>query len=259
MKNKTALVTGSSSGIGLATATALAKQGIQVMLNGLEDQNEGASIAAAIEKQFGTKARYCRADLSEPRQIEQLFKSMLLEFGGIDILVNNAGIQHTAPTVEFPIEKWDQLIAVNLSAAFHTSRLALPVMSRAGWGRIINIASVHGLVGSANKSAYCAAKHGLIGFTKVVALEHAADGITANCICPGWTDTPLLQHQFKVFSEQQNVTVEEAKAGLVKTKTPYPALIQPSAIGDMVVYLSTDSACGITGAALPIDGAWTSQ
>ncbi|MEH6825542.1 MAG: 3-hydroxybutyrate dehydrogenase [Motiliproteus sp.] len=259
MTNKTALVTGSSSGIGLATARALAKQGIQVMLNGLEENQEGATIAATIEQEFGTKTRYCCADLSNPGQIEQLFESMLAEFGGIDILVNNAGIQYTAATTEFPPEKWDQVIAVNLTAAFHTSRLALPLMKKSGWGRIVNIASVHGLVASANKSAYCAAKHGLIGFTKVVALEHAADGITANSICPGWTDTPLLQHQFKVFAEQHGVTAEEAKAGLVKTKTPYPGLIQPSAIGDLVVFLCTDSACGITGAALPIDGAWTAQ
>jgi 3-hydroxybutyrate dehydrogenase len=259
MKNKTALVTGSSSGIGLATAKALAKQGIQVMLNGLEAQSEGALIAVAIEQEFGCKARYCCADLSQLDQIEQLFESMQAEFGGIDILVNNAGIQYTSSTIDFPPEKWDQIIAINLSAAFHTSRLALPFMQQSGWGRIVNIASVHGLVGSANKSAYCAAKHGLVGFTKVVALEHAADGITANCICPGWTDTPLLQNQLKIFAEQQNVTVEEAKAGLVQTKTPYPSLIQPSAIGDMVVFLCTDSARGITGAALPIDGAWTSQ
>ncbi len=259
MNNKTALVTGSSSGIGLATAKALAKQGIEVMLNGLETQSEGAPIAAAIEQEFGCKARYCSADLSKPDQIEKLFESMQVEFGGIDILVNNAGIQYTASTVDFPPEKWDQVIAINLSAAFHTSRLALPLMQKAGWGRIINIASVHGLVGSANKSAYCAAKHGLVGFTKVVALEHAADGITANCICPGWTDTPLLQHQFKVFAEQQHVTVEEARAGLVQTKTPYPSLVQPSAIGELAVFLCSDSAQAITGAALPIDGAWTSQ
>ncbi len=256
---KTALVTGSSSGIGLATAKALAKAGFQVMLHGLEDEATGAPIARAIEQESGVKVRYCTANLSDVEAIERLFKTTASHFGGIDILVNNAGIQFTARTMDFPIEKWDLVLAVNLSAAFHATRLALPFMQQARWGRIINIASVHGLVGSANKSAYCAAKHGLVGLTKVVALEHAAEGITANSICPGWTDTPILNHQFKVYAEENGVSLEEAKLGLIQSKTPYPSLIDPAAIGAMVVFLCSDAAAAITGAALPIDGAWTAH
>ncbi|MFC6673831.1 3-hydroxybutyrate dehydrogenase [Marinobacterium aestuariivivens] len=197
--------------------------------------------------------------MAQPQQVEILFEKTLEAFGTVDVLVNNAGIQHTAPTAAFPVEKWDLILAVNLSAAFHATRLALPGMQQTGWGRIINIASVHGLVGSANKSAYCAAKHGLVGFTKVVALEHAADGITVNSICPGWTDTPLLNQQFENYAREHGVSFEEAKLGLIHTKTPFPSLIQPSAIGELAAFLCSDAAAGITGAALPIDGAWTAQ
>lgn len=258
-KIKKALVTGSSSGIGLATARVLAARGMQVMLHGLEEQEVGDAIANQIEAEFCIRVRYCSADLSKPSEIKRLFESMILEFGSIDILINNAGIQFTASTVEFPVEKWDQVLAVNLSAVFHTTRLALPYMQQEGWGRVINIASVHGLVGSANKSAYCAAKHGLVGFTKVVAIENAAEGITANCICPGWTDTPLLNHQFRSYSKQNDVSLEEAKRGLIQAKAPYPDLIDPAAIGEMAFFLCSDSAKAITGASLPIDGAWTSH
>lgn len=259
MNDKIALVTGSSSGIGLATSKELAMQGIQVMLNGLDDETIGIPLATSIEQAYGTKARYCQADLSDVAQIEMLFECIKTELGRIDILVNNAGIQYVAPTAEYPVEKWDKLLAVNLTAAFHTTRLALPDMKQSGWGRIVNIASVHGLVGSANKSAYCATKHGLVGLTKVVALEHAADGITANSICPGWTDTPILNDQIEAHAKQQNLPLEDATANLIRSKAPYPSLINPSAIGEMIVFLCSDAAKAITGTSLSIDGAWTAQ
>jgi 3-hydroxybutyrate dehydrogenase len=257
--SRTALVTGSSSGIGLATAKALAASGVQVMLHGLEEQALGNPIALSLEQEFGVKARYCNADLSSPHAVEQLVEAALSHFGRIDILVNNAGIQHTAATRDFPVHKWDQVLAINLSAAFHATRLLLPAMEASGWGRIINVASVHGLVGSANKSAYCAAKHGLVGLTKVVALEQAANGITVNAICPGWTDTPILNNQLEAFAREHGVSLDEAKLGLLHTKTPYPSLIAPAAIGAMIVFMCSDAAAAITGASLPIDGAWTAQ
>ena len=256
---KTALVTGSSSGIGLATAKVLASKGFNLMLHGIEANDIGQPLAAAIAAEYAVETDYCCADLAIPSQIETLVQRTLTRFSRIDILVNNAGIQFTSPTVDFPPQKWDQLLAVNLSAPFHLIRLILPNMQQAGWGRIINIASVHGLVGSANKVAYCAAKHGLVGLTKVVALEQAANGITANSICPGWTDTPILHNQFQAFAAQHKVSFEDAKAGLIGTKTPYPSLIQPHAIGAMAAFLCSEAAAAITGAALPIDGAWSAQ
>lgn len=256
---KTALITGSSSGIGLATAKAFAAKGIQVMLHGLEENSIGEAIAAQIEQEFNVKARYFSADLAKPECIDALFDAMLSHFDTIDILINNAGIQYTSPTVDYPVDKWDLVLAINLTAAFHTTRLALRHMKKNAWGRIINIASAHGLVSSANKSAYCAAKHGLVGFTKVVAIENAAEGITANCICPGWTDTPLLNQQFETFAQENNLSFADAKKGLIKTKAPYPELINPSAIGEMAYFLSTDAAQAITGSSMPIDGGWTAQ
>jgi 3-hydroxybutyrate dehydrogenase len=257
--SRIALVTGSSSGIGLATAKALAASGVQVMLHGLEEQGTGDPIAQALAQEFGVQARYFGADLASAEGVEQLIDATVSQLGEIDILVNNAGIQYTATTRDFPVHKWDQVLAVNLSAAFHATRLVLPAMEQAGWGRVINVASVHGLVGSANKSAYCAAKHGLVGLTKVVALEQAANGITANAICPGWTDTPLLNHQIETFASEQGVSIEQSRLGLLHTKTPYPSLIDPASIGAMILFLCSDAAAAITGAALPIDGAWTAQ
>ena len=259
MTVRTALVTGSSSGIGLATAETLLANGIQVMLHGIESDELGSAIAKKLSAQYDMKAAYYSADVANPAAIENLVTETVSVFGGIDILVNNAGIQYTCSTVEFPVAKWDQIIAINLSAAFYATRLVLPYMQKQQWGRIINMASVHGLVGSANKSAYVAAKHGLIGFTKVVAIEHAADGITVNAICPGWTDTPLLSHQFEVQAEKEGVSFEEGKRSLITTKAPYPDLVNPSAIGSLIHYLCSDAAAAITGASLPIDGAWTAQ
>ena len=253
------MITGSTSGIGLAIAQRLARDGTQIMLNGLEPDPAGRELAASIETTYGVKAHYCTADISDPQQIVKLFQCLTDKFNSIDILINNAGIQFTAPTEEFPTEKWDQILAVNLTSAFHTTRLALPFFKQAGWGRIINIASVHGLVGSVNKSAYCAAKHGLVGLTKVVALENADAGITANCICPGWIDTPILNQQIAELAQQQSLSIDRATASLVRSKQPYPSLIEPSAIAELVMFLCSDSASALTGASIPIDGAWTAQ
>ncbi len=258
MQTRTALVTGSSSGIGLACAHRLAASGMNIMLHGLEDDAFGKGLCEQFSEYPG-RCAYFQADLSDVQQLEALVSQTLTHFGGLDVLVNNAGIQFTAPTEAFPPEKWDQIIAINLSAAFHTSRLCLPHFQQQGFGRIINIASVHGLVASIHKAAYCAAKHGLIGFTKVVALENAAAGITANCICPGWVDTPLLNDQIAAIAAENNSTAEQAKHDLVVAKQAYPDLIKPDAIGDMVVFLCSDAACAINGAAMPIDGAWSAQ
>lgn len=256
---KLALVTGSTSGIGLEVARVLAANGLDLVLHGLEDTSTGEKLAGEFEQAYGRRPLYCQADLSQPEQIDQLMQTIEDKAGSPTILVNNAGIQHTSPTESFPANMWDKVIAINLSAAFHTSRLALPGMQAQGWGRIINISSVHGLVASVNKSAYCAAKHGLVGFTKVMALENAAQGITANCICPGWVDTPLLVEQFKAYAQDNNTSFEEAKKGLISAKTPYPDFVSPSEIGEMALFLCSDAARAINGTAMPIDGGWTAQ
>ncbi|MFT5722262.1 MAG: 3-hydroxybutyrate dehydrogenase [Motiliproteus sp.] len=259
LKGKVALVTGSSSGIGYAIAKALAQQGARVMMNGLENDAQGAEIALKLAAETGADCSYCSADLSTGDGVDTLIDRCVQHFDGLDVLVNNAGIQFTSPVAEFPRERWDAIMAINLSAAFHATQKALPLMESKGWGRIINISSVHGLVASENKAAYCAAKHGLIGFSKVVALEYAAQGITSNCICPGWTDTPLLNNQIEAFAKQNEQTVEEARLGLVLSKAPYPELIDPSAIAGLAVYLCSDLAKAMTGVALPIDGGWTAH
>lgn len=256
---KRALITGSTSGIGLAIAHQLAVSGIDLVLHGLESTTEGDALAEAFRKQHGVEAIYVQADVSQAENIEKMMSQITEQVGPITILVNNAGIQHTASVDTFPPEKWDKIIAINLSAAFHTSRLAIPAMVEQGWGRIINISSVHGLVGSVNKSAYVAAKHGLVGMTKVTALELAAKGVTANCICPGWTDTPLLVEQFKAYAQQNNTGYEEAKQGLIKAKAPYPDFVSPADIGQLAVFLCSDAAKAITGTSMPIDGGWTAH
>lgn len=257
--SKCALITGSTSGIGLATAKVFAAAGYDLMLNGIESNTDGQQIADALKQAQGIRAFYCQADLSRTDEVEKLVQAADDALGQIDVLINNAGIQFTAPIGEFPDQKWDQILAINLSAAFHAMKRCMPGMKSRGWGRVINIASVHGLVASANKAAYCAAKHGLVGLSKVAALEYAADRVTVNCICPGWTDTPLLNDQFQAFADSQGVSFEEAKLGVLHTKTPYPELVDPEAIGAMAAYLCSDAAQAVTGAALPIDGAWTAQ
>ncbi len=259
LKGKTALITGSTSGIGLASAHVLAEQGINLVLNGLMDESEGQALAQQFTAKYDIKAIFDSANLMEQQAIEAMMDRAISVMGGVDILVNNAGIQHTEGVATFPAEKWNAIIAINLTAAFHATQKALPHMQANGWGRIINIASVHGLVASVNKSAYCAAKHGIVGLTKVVALEHAEHGITANAICPGWVDTPILQKQIAQFAEKQQISAEQAKRDIITTKQPLPQMMDPRQIGEFILFLCSDTARTITGASLPIDGAWTAQ
>ncbi|SOD97692.1 3-hydroxybutyrate dehydrogenase [Caenispirillum bisanense] len=259
LTGKTALITGSTSGIGLAMAQALARQGVNIMLNGFGDPDEIEALRAGMEKDCGVRVGYQFADLAKGDDAAALVRRTESEFGGVDILVNNAGIQHTAPTQDFPLEKWDAIIAVNLSAAFHTIRAALPGMQSRDWGRIINVASVHGLVASIDKAAYVAAKHGIVGLTKVVALENAQRHITCNAICPGWVRTPLVQAQIEKRAEAVGGTVEEGARDLVREKQPSQRFVMPENLAALAVFLCTEAADGITGASLPMDGGWTAQ
>jgi 3-hydroxybutyrate dehydrogenase len=259
LKGKNAVVTGSTSGIGLAIARALAREGANVMINGFGDAAEIEKLRKGIETECGVKALYSPADMSKPPQIAEMIQTTEQAFGGVDILVNNAGVQHVAPIEEFPLEKWDQVIAINLSSAFHTCRAAIPGMKQRKWGRIINIASAHGLVASEQKVAYVAAKHGIVGLTKVVAMETANFGVTCNAICPGWVLTPLVEQQIKARAAAARQSFEEAKKLLVAEKQPMHTFTTPENIGALAVFLSGDSAATITGAAYPIDGGWTAQ
>lgn len=259
LKGKAALVTGSTSGIGLGIARALAAQGANIVFNGFGDAKEIEALQADINRQYDVKTAYHSADMSKPAEIEAMMKFAAEQFGAIDILVNNAGIQHVANVEDFPVEKWDAVIAINLSSAFHTTRLALPSMKARNWGRIINIASVHGLVGSAQKSAYVAAKHGIIGFTKVVALEAAATGITCNAICPGWVLTPLVQKQIDARAAQYGIPQEEARKQLLGEKQPSGEFVTPEQLGELATFLCSNAASQIRGAAWNVDGGWTAQ
>lgn len=259
LKGKTALITGSTSGIGLATAHTLAKQGINLVLHGLMNQEEGVALAKEFAKTYNIRTLFDNANLMDSSAISVFMDKAHEEMGSISILINNAGIQHTEGVGTFPENKWNAIIAINLTAAFHTIQQSLPGMKANGWGRIINIASVHGLVGSLNKSAYVAAKHGIVGLTKVVALECAEHGITANSICPGWVDTPLINNQINEIAEKQNVEFDQAKYNLVTAKQPLPEMMNPNQIGEFILFLCSDSARSITGASLPMDGAWTAQ
>jgi 3-hydroxybutyrate dehydrogenase len=259
LNNKTALITGSTSGIGLATAHVLAKAGCNIILHGLLSETEGQALAEQFCLQYQIKSLFDGADLRQASAIQRLFSRAQQHIGTIDILVNNAGIQHTAPIESFPAEQWQAIIDINLSAAFHTLSFALPHMKQNNWGRIINIASVHGLVASKHKAAYVAAKHGIIGLTKVTALECAEFNITSNAICPGWVDTPLIQQQIANVAEAESLDFEQAKKRLLTSKQPVPTMTQPEQIGELVLYLCSEHARTITGASLPIDGAWTAQ
>jgi len=259
LKGKTALVTGSTSGIGLAIARALAKDGADLMLNGFGDKTEIETIRAGIEKDFGVKARYSGADMSKPAEIAAMIATTEKESGALDVLVNNAGIQHVANIEDFPVEKWDAVIAINLSSSFHTIRAAVPGMKKRKWGRIINIASAHGLVASVQKAAYVAAKHGLVGLTKVVAMETANAGITCNAICPGWVMTALVAQQIEARAKTAGQSFDEAKRVLVSEKQPMHEYTMPENIGALAVFLSSDAAATITGSAYSIDGGWTAQ
>jgi 3-hydroxybutyrate dehydrogenase len=255
LKGKTALVTGSTSGIGLGLAKALARQGANIVLNGFGDVEGPKAEVQAL----GVKVAYHGADMSKPAEIEDMMKFAAVQFGRVDILVNNAGIQHVAPVHDFPPEKWDAIIAINLSSAFHATRLALPAMRAANWGRIINVASVHGLVASAEKSAYVAAKHGLVGFTKTVALENATTGVTCNAICPGWVLTPLVQKQVDARAAAGKISNEEAKKQLLGEKEPSMQFTSPEELGELAVFFCSDAGKNIRGVAWNMDGGWVAQ
>ena len=266
LKGKTALVTGSTSGIGLGIAQALARQGANVVLNGFGDTaaiDAAQAAVAAAGAASGVQVAYHGADMSKPAEIEAMMSFAASRFGMVDILVNNAGIQHVAKIENFPIERWDAIIAINLSSAFHATRLALPAMKAAnggaGWGRIINVASVHGLVASAEKSAYVAAKHGVAGLTKVTALEHATTGVTCNAICPGWVLTPLVQKQVDAKAAAMNVSNEDAKKLLLGEKEPSMQFTTPEELGELAVFFCSPAANNVRGVAWNMDGGWTAQ
>jgi 3-hydroxybutyrate dehydrogenase len=259
LNGKRAIVTGSTSGIGLGIARALAASGADIMLNGFGDAGEIETLQRGLEQAYGVKVGYSAADMAKPDEVIGLVEDAAGLLGGVDILVNNAGIQHTAPVEEFPVERWDAVLAINLSSSFHTIRAALPLMRKGGWGRIVNIASAHGLVASVNKAAYVAAKHGLVGLTKVVALETANDGITCNAICPGWVLTPLVQKQITARAEAGGIPVAEAERNLLGEKQPMHKFTKPEQIGEFTVFLCSDAAATMTGSSYSLDGGWTAQ
>lgn len=259
LKGKSAIVTGSTSGIGLAVARTLAGQGCNILLNGFADKAAITALVAELKNQYHVAVDYSPADMSKPREVADMVGMCERVFGGCDILVNNAGIQFTAPTEEFPDDKWDAILAINLSSAFHAIKAALPGMKKRASGRIINIASVHGLVASKNKAAYVAAKHGVVGLTKVVALENAEGNITCNAICPGWVHTPLVQKQIEDKAREGNISVEQATANLLGEKQPNKKFIKPEHIGAMMVFLCSESGSAMTGEIITMDGGWLAQ
>ncbi|BCX53408.1 3-hydroxybutyrate dehydrogenase [Comamonas thiooxydans] len=259
LKGKTALVTGSTSGIGLGIAIALARQGANIVLNGFGDVEAPRTQVLDAGKAAGIEVGYHGADMSKAADIEAMMKYAAAEFGRVDILVNNAGIQHVAKVQDFPVEKWDAILAINLSSAFHTTRLALPAMQQANWGRIINVASVHGLVGSAEKSAYVAAKHGIVGLTKVTALENATTGVTCNAICPGWVLTPLVQKQVDAKAAAQGISNEDATRQLLGEKEPSMQFTTPEELGELAVFFCSAAANNVRGVAWNMDGGWAAQ
>ena len=259
LKGKTALVTGSTSGIGLGIATRLAAEGVNIVLNGF---GEAAAIEALRTELAGAnrvRVIYDGADMRKPESIAAMVKKAIAEFGAVDVLVNNAGIQHVAPVDEFPPEQWDAIIAINLSSAFHTTRAALPAMKKQRWGRIVNIASAHALVASPFKSAYVAAKHGLAGLTKTVALEVAQQGITANAICPGYVRTPLVERQIPDQAKARGISEEQVVRDVILAAQPTKQFVKVEEVAALAVFLCSDEAASITGAMLSIDGGWTAE
>ena len=254
---KTALVTGSTGGIGLAIATELASRGMNLMLNGFGDSADIEALRSGLAQAHGVDVLYDGADMSRQEAIEAMLARVAAHFGGIDVLVNNAGIQHVAPVDEFPVEKWNAILAINLTAAFHTTRLALPHMKLNGWGRIVNIASAHALVASPYKSAYVAAKHGIAGFTKTVALEVAEIGITANAVCPGYVLTPLVEKQIPDTAKARGITEEQVKRDVLLAAQPTKRFVTTDEVAQLVAFLRSDAAASITGTVMPIDGGWT--
>jgi 3-hydroxybutyrate dehydrogenase len=259
MKDKCAIVTGSTSGIGLGIARALAAQGAHVMLNGFGPADDIERLRSGLAAEFKVKVAFSGADISKPEQIRDMVAQATRELGAVDVLVNNAGIQHTACVEEFPDERWDAVIAINLSSNFHAIKAVLPQMKRRDFGRIVNIASVHGLVASVQKAAYVAAKHGVVGLTKVVALETAGSNITCNAICPGWVLTPLVQKQIDERAEREGIPVERARMDLLAEKQPSLEFATPEQIGALTVFLCSEAAAQINGAALPVDGGWLAR
>jgi 3-hydroxybutyrate dehydrogenase len=259
LKGKTALVTGSTSGIGLGIAQQLAAQGAHVILNGFGDVDAPKAEVLQAGSAHGIRVGYHGADMSKASEIEAMMAYAQAEFGGVDILVNNAGIQFVANVEAFPPEKWDAILAINLSSAFHTTRLAVPGMRAKNWGRIINVASAHGLVASAGKSAYVAAKHGLVGLTKSVALETATTGVTCNAICPGWVLTPLVQKQIEARAEKEGITVDKAQVELLSEKQPSLQFVTPAQLGDLAVFMCSPAGDNVRGVAWNMDGGWVAQ
>jgi len=259
LHGKVALVTGSTSGIGRGIAEAFARAGCIVVLNGFGDAREIERLRADTADRHGVNVYYSGADMAMPAEIRAMILDAVQDLGRVDILVNNAGVQFTSCIEQFPDSEWDRIMAVNLTAAFHTIKAALPSMKARGWGRIVNIASAHGLVASAEKAAYVAAKHGLVGLTKVVAIETANEGITANAICPGWVSTPLVETQIEARAAVAGITVEQARSILVAEKQPMLSFTKPEQIGELAVFLASDAARTITGATISIDGGWTAR
>jgi 3-hydroxybutyrate dehydrogenase len=259
LQGKTAIVTGSTSGIGLGIATALAAEGCDIMLNGFGDATAIAELKQRLAADHRVRVAYSPADMAKPADIRGMVAATAEQLGGVDILVANAGIQHVAKIVDFPDERWDAVIAINLSAAFHVAKAALPYMLAKGWGRIINIASAHGLVASGEKAAYVTAKHGLVGLTKVIAIEAANSGVTCNAICPGWVLTPLVRQQIEARAAAQGIPYQQAHDDLLREKQPMLQYTTPEKIGGLAVFLCGEAASTMTGAALSIDGGWTAQ
>jgi 3-hydroxybutyrate dehydrogenase len=259
LKDKVAIVTGSTSGIGQGIAECLAAQGADIVINGFGEPAPIERLRRDLAERHGVRAIYSSADMTRPAEIRGMVEQATRELGRVDILVNNAGIQHTAPVQDFPDDKWEQVLSINLSAAFYATKAALPQMLERGWGRIVNIASAHGLVASPQKAAYVAAKHGLVGLTKVTALETAQTGVTANAICPGWVLTPLVQKQIDERAAREGIAVEQAKLELLGEKQPSLEFVTPEQLGGLTVFLCSPAADQIRGQAMVMDGGWTAQ
>lgn len=259
LKGKTAVVTGSTSGIGLGIAEGFAKEGVNLVLNGFGDAAEIEAIRAGLASKFGIKVTYDGADMSKPDEIEAMMRKAAADFGGVDILVNNAGIQHVCPVEDFPTAKWDAIIAINLSSAFHTTKMAVPYMKSKGWGRIINVASAHAMVASPFKSAYVASKHGIMGFTKTVALEVAEKGVTCNAICPGYVLTPLVEKQIPDTAKARGMTIEQVKKDVLLAAQPTKQFVTTEQVAGTAIFLCSDSAASITGTNIMVEGGWTAH
>ena len=259
LEGKVSIVTGSTSGIGLGIARQLAAAGSGIVLNGFGERRQIEALRADLERELNVPVSYSGADMSQPAEVVNMVAEATHEHGRVDIVVNNAGIQHTAPVVEFPPQRWDAIIAINLTAAFHSIRAALPQMLERGYGRVINVASVHGLIGSAHKAAYVAAKHGIVGLTKVVALETAGSGVTANAICPGWVLTPLVEKQIADRAKAEGISIDQAQDELLSEKQPSRQFVTPEQLGDLAVFLASPGGSQLTGQAIAVDGGWVAR